>query len=75
MALTKKMRQEVMRGTGWKCYRCKTGINSLTGEIHHRDGDRQNNTFSNLRPVCKSCHKELSKAQTKRREKKPWIQR
>ena len=34
-----------MRGAGWKCYSCGTGINSLAGEIHHKDGDHQNNTF------------------------------
>jgi len=71
--LTKELRQRVMRGAGWKCYRCGTGINSLTGEIHHRDGDHQNNNISNLRPVCKRCHKELSAAQTKRRAKQSWF--
>ena len=72
MALTKEMRQKVMRGAGWKCYSCGTGINSLTGEIHHRDGDHQNNTLSNLRPVCKKCHKRLSEAQRKRRARDRW---
>jgi len=67
MALSKEHRQKVMRAHGWKCYRCGKGINSLTGEIHHRDGDHQNNTLSNLRPVCRGCHKDLSRAQTKRR--------
>lgn len=71
--LTKELRQRVMRGSGWKCYRCGIGINSLTGEIHHRDGNHQNNTFSNLRPVCKKCHRELTKAQAKRRARDSWI--
>jgi len=25
-------------------------------EIHHRDGDRTNNSIDNLRPLCKHCH-------------------
>jgi len=71
--LTLELRKRVMRGAGWKCYRCGKGINSLTGEIHHRDGDNQNNHISNLRAVCKSCHKELSEGQRRRRAKQSWF--
>lgn len=72
MALTKEMRQQLMRGGGWKCYRCGRGINSLTGEIHHRDGDNTNDAISNLRPVCKECHRDLTNAQMKRRAANKW---
>ena len=69
MALTKEQRQKVMRAIGWKCQRkgCGKRINSLTGEIHHRDGNPDNNNISNLRAVCIPCHKQLSEAQRKRR--------
>jgi len=77
MALTKEQRQRVMKAADWKCQRkgCGKRINSLTGEIHHRDGNPNNDKIANLSAVCKSCHKELTKAQTKRRQKKPWILR
>ena len=75
MALTKEQRQKVMRAAGWKCQRkgCGKRINSLTGEIHHRDGNPDNNKISNLWAVCKPCHKELSKAQMKRRARNSWF--
>ena len=74
MALTKEQRQKVMRAAGWKCQRkgCGKRINSLTGQIHHRDGDNTNDTISNLRPVCKKCHTELTNAQMKRRARTEW---
>lgn len=30
-------------------------------EVHHRDGDRTNNTLDNLLPLCVGCHQKLHK--------------
>ena len=28
-------------------------------EVHHRDGDRTNNSIDNLLPLCRRCHRRL----------------
>lgn len=39
---------------GNSCVHCGADENV---EVHHIDGDRDNNSPENLRPVCKSCHR------------------
>lgn len=42
-----------------KCYRCdqKTWLNyPIPIELHHIDGDNQNNNLSNLALLCPNCH-------------------
>jgi len=47
---------------GIKSHRCEQcGLTKWLGhpvplELHHRDGDRTNNTLSNLEIVCPNCH-------------------
>lgn len=50
-----------MRRAGERCEQCgrtKAEL-KLTGirlEVHHRDGDRHNNTQENLSVLCETCH-------------------
>lgn len=39
------------------CAKCSTTKGTL--EIHHKDGNRNNNARSNLEYLCKSCHRKL----------------
>lgn len=49
--LTTELRKKVMRGAGWKCERCGIGINSLTGEIHLKNGNHDDNRIGNLQAL------------------------
>lgn len=51
------------------CSICNISPNRL--EIHHKDGNRSNNSISNLEPLCVSCHKkeEYSSGRVRRGEK------
>lgn len=44
---------------GRKCEKCGLEVwldNPITLEIHHKDGDRSNNTLENLMLLCPNCH-------------------
>ena len=49
-------RQKQLKATVPYCLRCKEAPNE---ETHHKDGNRLNNEFDNLIPVCGKCHKQL----------------
>lgn len=43
-----------------KCYFCgKEETESCINDIHHKDGNHQNNSPENLMKLCRSCHKKL----------------
>jgi 5-methylcytosine-specific restriction endonuclease McrA len=52
----------VRERTGWQCDDCKRVLADPSLQkylhVHHRDGDRSNNTASNLRALCVGCHAE-----------------
>lgn len=49
---------------GYKIYLCEScGLdswqgNNLTLELHHIDGDRNNNSLNNLKILCPNCHSQ-----------------
>lgn len=51
------------------CFECgKQGefaINNI--HIHHKDGDRHNNSMDNLQPLCSKCHLHIHKNWEKRK--------
>lgn len=51
-----RRRAAALRNASWVCQRCHRAI---AEEVHHRDGDPGNNSFLNLLPVCRDCHREL----------------
>lgn len=38
------------------CNRCGKPVDIFTGDVHHKDRNRDNNDPSNLELLCKSCH-------------------
>lgn len=43
----------------WKCERCQNTTwlgNKIPLELHHKDGDRNNNEIENLELLCPNCH-------------------
>jgi len=53
----KEKREEARRSVGFKCIRC--GSPSVPGRIlttHHFDGDKANDAWWNLLPLCQVCH-------------------
>ena len=49
----------VKAAAGWHCVRCGHGHEPSTGytlTIHHADGDKGNNAWWNLLPLCQRCH-------------------
>ena len=50
-----RKRASVFRRAGYLCERC----GRVASEVHHIDGDRGNNSMSNLLSVCGGCHRQL----------------
>jgi len=49
-----------------RCLKQKINVCNLCGStkdliVHHIDGDRDNNSLSNLLPVCRECHEKIHK--------------
>lgn len=43
-----------------ECYFCgREEIDGYKNDIHHKDGNHQNNNPENLMKLCRSCHKKL----------------
>lgn len=58
---------------GRKCEKCglETWLgNPITLEIHHKDGDRSNNTLENLLLLCPNCHSYTSNWRGRGKKKK-----
>ena len=52
----KSFRQKCLEYKKQKCAVCG---DSDEIEVHHIDGDRSNNSISNLEPLCASCHADV----------------
>lgn len=51
---SKSLREKILKRDNYCCTRCKNSKAIL--EIHHADGNHQNNVPENLAIVCKKCH-------------------
>lgn len=50
---------QVKEAADWRCIRCDHVHNPATGytlTVHHLDGDKANNAWWNLAPLCQRCH-------------------
>ena len=47
------LRRRILDAYGWRCDCCGCAGRL---ELHHRDGDRNNNAANNLQPLCRPCH-------------------
>ena len=48
--------RETFRKQDYKCANCKKGITPKLHDKHHKDGNRANNSTSNLELLCVTCH-------------------
>jgi 5-methylcytosine-specific restriction endonuclease McrA len=53
-----------------RCQRCGKHEERSGLEVHHVDGDSENNRLSNLRALCPDCHK-IEQKETDERARKP----
>jgi hypothetical protein len=56
----KEKRRQARESVGNKCIRC--GSSSVPGKIlttHHLDGDKSNDAWWNLLPLCQVCHLKI----------------
>lgn len=60
-----KPRIKAINNKGEKCDICGATTNI---EVHHIDGNTQNNRLSNLVPLCKECHNEIHAGSRSRKE-------
>lgn len=54
-----KLKNHLIKDKGHQCENClltEWQKCSIVLEVHHRDGDRTNNDFSNLQLLCCNCH-------------------
>lgn len=54
--ISPRIRQTIFEMANGICQNC---FDHECMELHHKDGDRSNDTFSNLMAVCANCHKQL----------------
>jgi len=89
--LPKEYSDRIKRGQGWKCgnRKCTHGQGEQPasiksgGQIHHRDGDKTNDNYSNLVALCAKCHRNnysnlvalCAKCHRKIRTKRDWYDR
>lgn len=51
---SKRERTRRMHGKASKCVKCGTTKKKI--ELHHKDGNPDNNIKSNIMPLCRKCH-------------------
>ena len=61
LVFDRSLRESVRFRDGYKCQRCGAPQveNGRALVVHHKDCNKQNNTFSNLTSLCNSCHLRL----------------
>ncbi|MDP3997718.1 MAG: HNH endonuclease [bacterium] len=51
------LKLRLLRIRGEKCERCNYDKREIL-QVHHKDGNRQNNEINNLEIICPNCHYE-----------------
>jgi 5-methylcytosine-specific restriction endonuclease McrA len=55
----KEISNSLRESVGWSCESCNINLNTAKGllHVHHIDGVKSNNARSNLKVLCKACHR------------------
>lgn len=56
----KKLSLDIKRRDGFRCQACKKKYSSIKLNVHHIDGDKQNDDSLNLITLCKVCHGQVT---------------
>ena len=75
---SRRLRRSMLEaGAVYECTECgcdgQWNGKELVLEVDHRDGDRCNNEFSNLRFVCPNCHSQQSTSKPKTKQQPTWL--
>lgn len=56
----KEISERIRRHVNWCCDDCGVNLSDRKYllHVHHKDGNKTNNTLSNLRPLCAACHRD-----------------
>lgn len=56
----KVISQQIRQKRGWRCESCKLNLRQYPYllDVHHRDGNKRNNSERNLQVLCRKCHTE-----------------
>jgi len=64
-----KQREAIRRASTTRCENCHQIIpKDVKEEIHHKDGNPNNNKDSNIQVLCPNCHSIISNKQRKKRQ-------
>lgn len=58
---TAEIIRDTFRKQDYKCAICKKGITTKLYDKHHKDGNRTNNSASNLQLLCVTCHAKMNR--------------
>lgn len=53
------IKETVRKRDSYICQRCHNGSNGRELDVHHKDGNKNNNALDNLITLCRSCHTEV----------------
>ncbi len=56
----KEVSERVRRQANWCCDDCGVNLSDRKDllHVHHKDGNKSNNSSNNLRPLCAACHRD-----------------
>jgi hypothetical protein len=61
-----ELKLQIKRRDNWKCQLCGVSELETTLQVHHIDGNKNNNGPGNLTPLCPACHGRTQRSRKRR---------